>query len=99
LPPSVCATLFDDCVRQLRDRVPPLRTAMQRRDGPAIKQHTHAMAGAAGNYGLAALEDLLRTIGRQPPDSLDADAQSLTVEAEIDRAEQSVQELTQAEAA
>jgi signal transduction histidine kinase/DNA-binding NarL/FixJ family response regulator/HPt (histidine-containing phosphotransfer) domain-containing protein len=98
LPASVCATLFDECLLQLREMASPLRTAMQQHDGNAIKQQTHAMAGAAGNYGLAALEELLRMIGRQPPDRLDAEAQSLAIEAEIDRAERAVLELTQAEA-
>ena len=63
---AVCDALFADCLRQLRDLVPPLHTALRSHDPAAIKRTTHAMVGVAGNYGLSGLEATVRSLDLQP---------------------------------
>ena len=99
LPASVCDALFADCLRQLRDMVPELQIALKQRDRPALKRVTHAITGVAGNYGLASLEAASRALGSKDPDALDPDAESRALAAEIDRAEDAVRRLPQAQAA
>ncbi len=99
LPAQVCDALFADCIRQLRNMLPELRTSLDDCDRPALKRVTHAMMGVAGNYGLAALETSVRALGVKSPDTLDAEFETNAVEAEIDRAEDAVRRLPQAQAA
>ena len=99
LPAQVCDALFADCIRQLRNMLPELRTSLDDCDRPALKRVTHAMMGVAGNYGLAALESSVRALGVKSPDTLDAEFETNAVEAEIDRAEDAVRRLPQAQAA
>jgi two-component system sensor histidine kinase/response regulator len=99
LPAPVCDALFADCIRQLRDMVPDLRTALTHRDRPSLKRVTHAMMGVAGNYGLAALESAVRLLGTQSPETLNADGEASAIDAEIDRADEAVRTLPQAQAA
>ena len=99
LPASVCNALFADCVRQLRDMLPELRTALQQRDKLALKRVTHTMSGVAGNYGLAGLDAAVRVIGAAEPDGLDPAAETSRVAEEIDRAEEAVRRMPQAQAA
>ena len=99
LPAAVCDALFADCIRQLRNMVPDVRTALAMRDRPSLKRVTHAMMGVAGNYGLAALESAVRVLGTRSPDGLDANSEARAIEAEIDRAEDAVRRLPQAQAA
>ncbi len=99
LPASVCDGLFADCIRQLRNMVSDIRTAVNQHDRPALKRVTHAIVGVAGNYGLSALESMVKTLGTRSPDELDGDQEAAAVEAEIDRAEEAVRRLPQAQAA
>ena len=94
---TVSQALFADCLRQLRDMVPALQTALELRHAPALKQATHAMIGVAGNYGLSALETLLHTITVQP-EAVDPGEQAARVRHEIDRAQAAVASLTLLEA-
>jgi CheY-like chemotaxis protein len=99
LPAPICDALFADCIRQLRDMVPDLRTALTHRDRPSLKRVTHAMMGVAGNYGLAALESAVRVLGTQSPETLNADGEASAIDSEIDRADEAVRTLPQAQAA
>ncbi len=94
---SVSDALFAECVSQLRDMTATLHTALAQRQPLAVKQTTHAMIGVAGNYGLSALAAAVRTVASDP-DALDPDEQADRVDREIDRAEQAVAALPQAEA-
>ena len=96
LPPAVAANLFEECLRQLRDMLPALEAGLDRRDTDAIKRVTHAMAGAAGNYGLASLEAMARAIGaRGGPATGDRTLDAAVMTIEIDRAERAIRALPQ----
>lgn len=95
---AVADALFTDCLRQLRDMVPALQTALELQHPAALKRATHAMVGVAGNYGLAALEAAIRSIAAHP-EALDPDAQAARVNDEIDQAEQAVATLSPTEMA
>ena len=99
LPASVCDGLFADCLRQLRNMVPDIRAAVSQGDRPALKRATHAIVGVAGNYGLAGLESAVKALGAKSPEGLDAEMEGRAIEAEIDRAEEAVRRLPQAQAA
>ncbi len=97
LPAPVCDALFADCIRQLRAMLPDLRQACVRQDRPALKRVTHAITGVAGNYGLAGLEAAARALAMRDPG--DVDAEIALVTSEIDRAEDAVRRLPEAQAA
>ena len=99
LPASVCDALFADCIRQLRNMLPDVRTAITDSDKLALKRVTHAVTGVAGNYGLAGLEAAVRLLAAHDPADLDADDEVQALSAEIDRAEEAVRGLPQAQAA
>ncbi len=99
LPDSVADALFDGCLAELRAMAPALRTAIRNGDRAGISRETHAMGGLAGNYGLIAVQDLLQAIANRPIDQLDADREALSLEAAIDRAEQSASRMAPAVAA
>ncbi len=99
LSSEVCDALFADSLRQLRDMVPSLETALRLRDRLAVKRVTHAMFGVAGNYGFSALESMLKALGLADLESLDAFAEAGRVDREIDRVEEAVRNLPEAAAA
>ena len=99
LPADVCDALFSDCIRQLRNMLPDIQTALVHADKPALKRVTHAMVGVAGNYGLAALEAAVRALAASNPSGQDPAAETDAIATEIDRAEQAVRLLPQAQAA
>ncbi len=100
LPPAVVDSLFQDCLQQLRDMLPALETAASLHDQPAVQRVTHAFGGVAGNYGLAALAALMKTISAEASaPSFDAHQAAEAVEAAIDQAEQAMRSLVEAAAA
>jgi CheY-like chemotaxis protein len=100
LPATVSDRLFQDCLRQLRDMLPALETALTLRDQPSVKRVTHAFGGVAGNYGLAALETLMRTIAANAQEpSFDPHREVKDVEDAIEQAEQAVRALMHVAAA
>ena len=62
LPPETFASLVEDCLADLDDRLPALRRALLARAPGAVEVQAHAMAGMAASYGMAALEARLRLL-------------------------------------
>ena len=96
LRPDVSDALFADCLRELRDMLPPLRQALRGHDPAQTRQVTHAMAGVAGNYGLSGLAAAVRAIAAHPPHGAELAGAMAQLQGEIDRAEVAVQQLSSA---
>jgi signal transduction histidine kinase/DNA-binding response OmpR family regulator len=87
LPPDTLASLVEDCLIDLSERVVMLQDALQQETAGLIIEHAHAVAGMAAEYGMAALEArmrLLMQIVREDPHAAAAMADEL--EAEVFRA-------------
>ncbi len=95
---AVCDALFTDCLRQLRDLVPPLVTALQSHDPAAVHRATHAMLGVSANYGLAGLEAAVRSIASAPT-AFAPERQIARINEAIAQAEQAIDLMSQTEAA
>ncbi len=54
--------LAEDCLAELRERLPGLRAALSNGNPRDIESHAHAMAGLAASYGMAALDQRLRAV-------------------------------------
>ncbi|MBN9560631.1 MAG: PAS-domain containing protein [Alphaproteobacteria bacterium] len=76
LTQATVADLAEDCLAELRDRLPGLRDAMASGDAQEIEAHAHAMAGLAASYGMAALDQRLRAV-------IDAGRGGLPLRAEV----------------
>ena len=80
------STLIEDCLADLAERLKSLRQALSRDATEQAVADAHAMAGMAAEYGMAALESLVRMLMQllaEEPASANAIAQDL--EAEIVR--------------
>lgn len=99
LPPEVCDGLFADSIQQLRDMVSALDSALQLQDQLASKRVTHAMVGVAGNYGFAAIENLIKIVSARPPEEIDPLSVIQRVQFELDRVEQALRFLPEPRAA
>jgi CheY-like chemotaxis protein len=80
------STLIEDCLADLAERLKSLRQALSRDATEQAVADAHAMAGMAAEYGMAALESLVRMLMQllaEEPASASAIAQDL--EAEIVR--------------
>jgi hypothetical protein len=87
LPADKLASLIEDCLVDLSERLVSLQVAIQAGVVEQIVAHTHAIAGMAAEYGMAALEARVRTLmrlARDEPASVAAVAGEL--EAEVFRA-------------
>jgi hypothetical protein len=62
LPPATFASLIEDCLIDMDNRLPALRRALVAGAPAAVTAHAHALVGMAAGYGMAALEARLRTI-------------------------------------
>jgi HPt (histidine-containing phosphotransfer) domain-containing protein len=62
LPAVTLLTLVDQCLDEMRGRMPALRDALSRGVAADIEVAAHALAGMAGSYGLAAMNRRLRRI-------------------------------------
>lgn len=62
LPSTTLGKLVEDCLLDLRTRVPQLRQAFGDRDVEQIITVSHTMAGVAGSYGMAALDAKMRAV-------------------------------------
>ncbi len=62
LPAVTLLTLVDQCLDEMRARMPALRDALASGKGTDIDNAAHALAGMAGSYGLAAMNRRLRRI-------------------------------------
>jgi len=62
LAPEALRRMIGDCLAELVVRMTALRAAADLADMKGIEQAAHAMAGLAGNSGLAAIEERLRDL-------------------------------------
>jgi HPt (histidine-containing phosphotransfer) domain-containing protein len=62
LPPAIVVSLVDQCLDDMRKRMPGLRTALEQGEPREIEAHAHALAGMAATYGLAAVDRRMRRI-------------------------------------
>jgi CheY-like chemotaxis protein len=62
LPAVTLLTLVDQCLDEMRGRMPALRDALASGNANDIETAAHALAGMAGSYGLAAMNRRLRRI-------------------------------------
>jgi signal transduction histidine kinase/FixJ family two-component response regulator len=64
LPPAVVLSLVEQCLMDMRARLPQLRAALASGDARAIEVAAHALSGMSASYGFAALEARMRRIIR-----------------------------------
>lgn len=64
LPPAVVMSLVDQCLDDIRQRLPALKTALAGGEHKPIEMAAHALGGMAASYGLAAFDARMRRIIR-----------------------------------
>ena len=64
LSPATLLSLVEQCLGDMRERIPVLRTALAGGDPKAIEAGAHALGGLAASYALAAIERRMRRIIR-----------------------------------
>jgi hypothetical protein len=62
LPLTTFVSLIEECLADMDNRMPALRSAFATGSPSAITAHSHAMVGMAAGYGMAALEARLRSV-------------------------------------
>ena len=62
LPPSTLGPLIEQCLADMQERLPLLQKALQTEQSKVVEANAHAIAGMAGNFGLAAVEKRMRRI-------------------------------------
>jgi CheY-like chemotaxis protein len=62
LPLATLAPLVEECLADIRQRLPVLQAALEAGETQPIEQAAHALAGMAGNFGLSGLEARMRRI-------------------------------------
>jgi CheY-like chemotaxis protein/anti-sigma regulatory factor (Ser/Thr protein kinase) len=94
LPPNVLTRLVDGCLAELRERAPALEARLAEGDAAGIEAEAHAMAGIAGGYAMAALEQALRAVmnAANREDVAAAITLAATVPEELRRAEDALRE-------
>ena len=98
LPAETLASLVEECLSELSERLVALRDAVQRQAGDEIYADAHAMAGMAAGYGMAALEARLRALLRVARDEpAEAAVLSEELETEIFNAGAALREALQIE--
>jgi two-component system sensor histidine kinase RpfC len=88
LSPTTLGKLVEDCLLDLRTRLPQLHTAFGDGDIEEIISVSHTMAGVAGSYGMAALDAKMRAVmtAAREQGSAAAAAAADDVEADLARA-------------
>jgi signal transduction histidine kinase/ActR/RegA family two-component response regulator len=100
LPPAVLADMVEDCLRDFEVRLPRLRQALESGSRGEVVAQTHALAGLAAGYGMAALEDRLRALvdsNHTPPNGVTA--WNAEMEATLRGTAEALRALTQTELA
>ena len=64
LAPATVISLVEQCLDDIRDRLPTLRTALSGGEPKAIEMAAHALSGMSASYGFAALDVRMRRIIR-----------------------------------
>ena len=62
LPPDIFASLVEECLLGIDQRMPDLRLAVMARDADAVERQAHAIVGVAAGYGLSSLEICVRGV-------------------------------------
>jgi signal transduction histidine kinase/ActR/RegA family two-component response regulator len=93
LPADTLASLVEDCLIELAERLMLLREALQQEAPQPIVAQAHAMAGMAAEYGMAVVESRLRALLRAVTDEPGAVAAiGEELEAEMVRAANALRE-------
>jgi signal transduction histidine kinase/ActR/RegA family two-component response regulator len=92
LPPDTLASLAEDCLVELTERLDLVRNAVEQGERQVIRAQAHAMAGMAAEYGLAALEARLRALLHAATGEPDAGNITGELEAELGRAAEAMRE-------
>ncbi len=64
LAPATVLSLVEQCLDDIRDRLPALKAALSGGDAKAIEMAAHALSGMSASYGFAALDVRMRRIIR-----------------------------------
>jgi HPt (histidine-containing phosphotransfer) domain-containing protein len=59
---AILAPLVEECLADIRQRLPLLREALRGDEPRRIDEAAHALAGMAGNFGLSGLEARMRRV-------------------------------------
>ncbi len=62
LPAATVVSLIDQCLADMRKRMPGLQAALTQGVARDIESAAHALAGMSGTYGLAAMDRRMRRI-------------------------------------
>jgi len=62
LPATTVVSLIDQCLADMRRRIPGLQAALNQGAVRDVEAAAHALAGMAGTYGLAAMDRRMRRI-------------------------------------
>jgi signal transduction histidine kinase/DNA-binding response OmpR family regulator len=98
LPDAVLRPLAESCFSDFAARLPALLTALREGDADTARVEAHALAGLAGSYGLARLDQILRAI-MAAPQAPGAARAAASLEAELDEARRALDEALAEQAA
>jgi signal transduction histidine kinase/CheY-like chemotaxis protein len=101
LPGGLFETLVEQCLVDIRERMPRLQNALRAGSPTAAHEVAHALAGMAGSYGLTLFERRLRDImaATAVSDMAVAAAKAQGMESELDRSAELLRALLRAHAA
>jgi CheY-like chemotaxis protein len=101
LPAATMTSLVEQCLLDMRKRVPQLQQALIGGNATAIDEAAHALAGMAGTYGMVAVERRMRRVmaAARRNDIVDATIGADGMEGELDRAGQAIYALLRDRAA
>jgi CheY-like chemotaxis protein len=83
LPADMFVSMIEECLGDMEDRLPRLRLALKAGRTADIAAQTHALAGMAAGYGMAALETRLRALMAANHDPGDRGAEAWASELEV----------------
>jgi HPt (histidine-containing phosphotransfer) domain-containing protein len=101
LPEGLFETLVEQCLVDIRARMPRLRDALRAGSPAAANEVAHALAGMAGSYGFTLFERRMRDImvATAVSDMQVAAAKAQCMESELDRSAELLRALLRAHAA
>ncbi len=101
LPSDILSSMIEECLEELGHRLPALRRALEANNAAEITSQTHAMAGLAAGYGMAALEASLRCLmaAANTPEARDPAVWAADLDAQLQTAAGALREAVQKELA
>jgi HPt (histidine-containing phosphotransfer) domain-containing protein len=92
LSATMLVSLVDQCLEDMRGRMPGLRAALEHGTAIEIEEQAHAITGMAGSYGLAAMDRRMRRIIRhiRAGDRMEADLAARGMEADLAEAAEAI---------